>query len=444
MIYKDAESIIIGTLLSDDTVDYEQFLEEVKPEYFTLKKYSRIYDIVKDLYDRGVIISPEAIHLNLNNHYADYVDLVDVYDITLYKEAIRTLKKGYYQKKIREIVASEMEKLQDEELKTSDIVLAVNNIVQQLSDFELVEDNKTHKVGEMIMSYLEALDKTKEATTENGLMTGFPSIDDITCGIGGNMYVAIGAQSGIGKSSFALNIIRNLLHQGKGALLFSLEMSEKQILNRLIAMDTKIPLKKFKNKEPFSEEEYKKIGQAIQFYKDANLFINTDMTINTEEIISYTAQIKKKHDINAVFVDHIGLLGQNEKGDNMRLKLNYVSRNMKRVAKELDIPVFILTQVNRDSSDQYLQKRPSISRIKETKSIEEDADIVMMLHRITKLDNGNIAPIEEQKKVIVYFDKNRDGQLDEVKMLFDLESQEFIDYKTLMPGYEIIKDDLII
>ena len=188
----------------------------------------------------------------------------------------------------------------------------------------------------------------------------------------------------------------------------------------------------------------KKIGNAIQFYKDANFFVNTDMTINTEEIISYTAQIKKKNNISAVFIDHIGLLGQNEKGDDMRLRLNYVSRNIKRLTKELDIPIFVLTQVNRDSSDQYLQKRPSISRIKETKSIEEDADIVMMLHRITKLDNGDIAPLEEQKKVIIYFDKNRDGALDEIKMLFELENQKFIDFKNLMPNYEVIKNDLII
>ncbi|HOC96993.1 MAG TPA: DnaB-like helicase C-terminal domain-containing protein, partial [Candidatus Pacearchaeota archaeon] len=383
-----------------------------------------------------------AIHLNLNNHYADYVDLVDAYDITLYKEAIRTLKKGYYQKKIKEIVSQEMEKLQDEQLKTSDIILAVNNIIQQLSDVQLVEDNTTHNISDIAMPYLERLDALKESKEFIGIMTGFSSIDDITCGITGNQYIVIGANSSIGKSSFALNMIRNMLHAGKGVVLFSLEMNEQQILNRLIAIETQIPLIKFKNKEPFTEQEYKQIGEAAQWYKNTNLWINTDMAITTEEIISYSAQLRKKYNIDAIFIDHIGLLGQNEKGDDIRLKMNYVSRQIKRVTKELNIPIFVLTQVNRDSTDQYTQKRPSISRIKETKAIEEDADMVLMLHRLTKLDNGDIAPLEEQQKMIVYIDKNRDGALAEIKMLFDVDCQRIIDYKDLIPHYEILQNDI--
>jgi len=444
MIYRDAESIIIGRVLFDESTDYEGFLENIKPEYFTLRKYEKVYEVIKDLSDRNVKISPDSIKLNLSNFNQEYLDLADVYNLSLYGESIRVLKKGYVQKRIREVVAIEMDKLQDEDIKTSDMVLAINNIINQLSDFQLIEDDKTHKISDIVMPYLEQLEHLKESQELKGLLTGYPSIDDLTCGISGNMYITIGAQSGAGKSSFALNIIRNLLKQGKGALLFSLEMSEQQIMNRLISMETGIPLIKFKNKDRFSESEYKMIGAAINFYRNANLFINTDMTINTEEMISYTAQIKKKHGIDAVFIDHIGLLGKNEKGDDPRLQLNFVSRNAKRISKELDIPIFVVTQINRDASDQYLQKRPSISRIKETKAIEEDSDIVIMLHRLTKTDNGEIAPIEDQKKVMVYIDKNRDGALDEFKMLFDLDCQKFIDYKNIVPGYEIIKNDLIL
>lgn len=429
MIYRDAESIIIGTLLSNETTDYEEFLENIKPEYFTLKKYERIYDIIKDLHERDVKISPDSIKLNINGFYQEYVDLIDHYEISLYKEALRTLKKGYYQKKIREIVTSEMEKLKDDNLKTSDIVLAVNNIVQQLSDFELIEDNKTHKVSDIILPYMSQLESIKEKKELNGLLTGFKSIDDITCGIEGNRYVVIGARPGIGKSSFAMNIIRNLLLQKKGVLLFSLEMSEQQIMNRLVSIETGIPLIKFKNVEPFTENEYKIIGKALEFYKESNLFINPDMNITTDEIISYSAQIKKKYNIDAIFIDHIGLLGKNEKGDDPRLQLNFVSRNIKRLTKELDIPVFVLTQINRDNTDQYSLKRPSASRIKETQAIEEDADIVMMLHRYLKTEDGETAPLEEQKKMMIYFDKNRDGVLDEIKVLFELDCQRIIDLK---------------
>lgn len=444
MIYRDAESIIIGRVLFDDTTDYEGFLENIKLEYFTLRKYEKIYEVIKDLSERNVKISPETIKLNISNFYQDYVDLSDVYNMSLYSEAIRVLKKGYVQKKIKEVVSTEMDKLQDADIKTSDMVLAINNIINQLSDFQLIEDDKTHKISDIVIPYLEQLEHLKESQELRGLLVGYPSIDELTCGITGNMYITIGAQSGAGKSSFTLNIIRNLLKQGKGALLFSLEMSEQQIMNRLIAMETGIPLIKFKNKEQFNDNEYKMIGDAISFYKESKLFINTDMTINTEEMISYTAQIKKKYGIDAVFIDHIGLLGKNEKGDDPRLQLNFVSRNAKRISKELDIPIFVVTQINRDANDQYLQKRPSLSRIKETKSIEEDSDIVIMLHRLTKTDNGEIAPIEDQKKVMVYIDKNRDGALDEFKMIFDLDSQKFIDYKNIIPGYEVIKNDLII
>ncbi len=429
MIYKDAESIIIGNLLSDNTTDYVSFLEDIKPEYFTLKKYERIYDVINDLNDRGVKISPESIKLNINNFYQEYADLIDVYDFTLYKEAIRTLKKGYYQKKIREIVSLEMEKLKDDEIKTSDIVLAVNNIVQQLSDFQLVEDNKTHKASDIVIPYLENLEKIKENKEYEGILTGYDSIDDLTCGLRGNQYITIGANSGIGKSSFALNLARNMILAGKGVLIFSLEMSEQQIMNRLISIETNIPLKKFRNKEPLTEQEYKIIGSAIDVYKNANLFINTDMQITTEEIMSYSAQIKKKHNISAIFVDHIGLLGLNEKGEDIRIKLNNASRNLKRLTKELDVPIFVLTQIRKDGGDKYALERPSAGMIKETKSIEEDSDIIMMLHRFIKTETGEIASSADQKKMMVYFDKNRDGALDEIKMYFDTETQRIIDFK---------------
>ena len=103
MIYKDAEAIIIGRVLFDETTDYEEFLEYIKPEYFTLRKYEKVYNVIKDLFDRGVEISPRSISLNIENVMTEYGDLLDIYSITLYREAIRVLKKGYYQKKIEKL-----------------------------------------------------------------------------------------------------------------------------------------------------------------------------------------------------------------------------------------------------------------------------------------------------------------------------------------------------
>lgn len=218
-----------------------------------------------------------------------------------------------------------------------------------------------------------------------------------------------------------LNWIVNMMKQKKKVLLFSLEMSKRQLTDRLVSIISGVPLVRLKDRNKFTTDEASKIGNAVKFIQEADLFINTDFDITTDKMMAYAMKIKKSEGLDAVFIDHIHLLGDNEqKGKDLREKMGYISRNLKRLTKNADIPVIALAQLNRDSSDTHSRNMPSRKRLRESGNIEADADIVLIAHRLMTKANGEPEELNEQSRYILFFDKHRDGARAMIDLYLDL------------------------
>lgn len=444
MVYRESQDIIISTVLFDSGCDYEYFLENVQPHFFEVNKYTKVYEVVKDLTSRAISITPEILKINLGDGFhTDYLDLVSLQGemtSSLWKEAIRVLKIQYAKKSMISVMKEELAKIEGE-ASNVDLEAAVSLITQRLGEIEFSREIAMHKLSDNVEDYLEYISDLKDGLIEKGLMTGFPSLDEVTNGLTGNQLIVLGAYESVGKSSFALNIINNLLHQDKSCLMFSLEMNEKQLINRLVSMETKINMEKLKNDDKLTDGEFKMIGEAVTFIKEKNFYVNTDMDISVDKIMQYAIQIKRKHGLDFIVIDHLHLLGNNERGNGKdeREKINYISRSLKKLTKILNIPVLVLAQLNRDGTDPYCLKVPSRKRLRESGSIEADADIVMMLHRLLNKPDGTPSDRSVQEEAYVLFDKHRDGAKKMVKIRFDLATQRFIDLKKAVPTTDIAK-----
>lgn len=418
-----AEDNIISYLLSNEEINYSEIIDNLSEEYFTKEKYCKVYRVIKEMLNNGDAITQNTILLNLKA--SDYFDIMTL-NITFaeYNASVKKLKAEYLKRIVKEKLKI-TDELLDSDSSNNDIQACLSSLVNELNNIQLNEDKKQlENVKDVVEDYLIHLDELKSGKPL-GLKTGWKELDKYLYGnLDGNRVCVIGAMESIGKSAFALNLTLNLLRQEHKVLYVSLEMTENQIMPRLLSNSTKIPFSKFKNTDNLSEEEYYRIGKAAQEIGKSGLYINTDFNINSDGVLNYALKLKKTCGLDAVIIDHIQLLAENEKGNKDKEKIDRAIRRLKYLSKTLNIPVFILAQVNRspNGNDPFCMIPPNRKRLKESGNLEADADIVIILHRQLYDENGLlIAKLVDNLYVAV--DKNRDGQRGSFYMNFDLTTQ---------------------
>lgn len=440
MNISDSEDIIIGTITQGiEQSDLDYFLDTVKEDCFSTKQYRDFYKLVKDLRERDVPVTLDTLRLHLSETIHKFLLLSYANSSAEFKEAVNVLRVGSIEKQMRSIMNEETLKIKEAEILTeADIEFARNSTITRLSELQLTGTVKTTKLGDDIESYMEYLCDLKDGKIERGIMTGYNVIDEITNGFKSNQLIILGAYESIGKTMASLNFIVNMLRENKKVLLFSLEMSKQQLTDRLVSIISGVPLVKLKNQTPLLDDEFKKIGEALVFLQKSKLFINTDFDITTDKMMAYAMKIKKQEGLDIVFIDHIHLLGNNEsQGKDLREKMNYISRNLKRLTKNADIPVIALAQLNRDGSDPYGLDIPSRKRLRESGSIEADADIVMIAHRFLSKKDGTPEDLSTQARFMLMFDKHRDGERKLLELFLDFDTLKLYDMNSRFEKAEI-------
>jgi replicative DNA helicase len=245
---------------------------------------------------------------------------------------------------------------------------------------------------------------------DKGLMTGFRELDFITDGFCGGQLIVVAGRPSMGKSSMALDFLINLCREGKKVLLFSLEMSEIQIVDRLICSIGKIDSHRFKRYEFLSDEEKTKIhdGQT-EIYSKFKLWLD-ESTVLTPSALATTSRLMKiEHDIDIIIIDYLQLLYSGNKTESRQQEITKICAEVKNLAKSLNIPIVLLSQLNR-SCEMRTDKRPQLSDLRESGSIEQDADIVLLLHRPDYYVKRENVKAEDRGKTELIVAKNRQGQ----------------------------------
>nr|QWS78781.1 replicative DNA helicase [Mycoplasma anserisalpingitidis] len=309
----------------------------------------------------------------------------------------------------------------------------VSLIQKKMSDAsEKIKINEYKTIKDISDNYFNDL-MNKRMTKENnifGVPTGYDVLDKNTQGFKGGELIVIAARPAMGKTAFALNIATNAARNSKKVLFFSLEMSEFQLMSRIYSSITEIDASKLKRPQFISNEELRLIAAAKQNVIDKiSLFIDDSTSSKLEDIVFKARKVKKTTGLDLIIVDYLQLISDETKGQNRQNEVAKISRTLKQLARELDVPVIALSQLSR-SVESREDKRPLLSDLRESGAIEQDADMVVFLYRDDYYNKNKKNSSFEQDQSIgsiveVIIAKYRSGATDNKKLRFQMNISRF-------------------
>ncbi|HXP00978.1 MAG TPA: replicative DNA helicase [Luteibacter sp.] len=265
-------------------------------------------------------------------------------------------------------------------------------------------------VGEAFRMLTERYEKRGQLT---GLSTGFTDLDELTSGLQPSDLVIIAARPSMGKTAFALNLAEAAAMRGKKAVaVFSMEMSASQLAFRLISSLGRVHAQHLRNGD-LAEEDWPRVTSAITMLSDAKIFIDDTPAMSPVEMRSRARRLQREHGLGLIVIDYLQLMQVPGNSENRATEISEISRGLKALAKELNVPVIALSQLNR-SLEQRADKRPMMSDLRESGAIEQDADVIMFIYRDEYYNKES--PDKGLAEIII--GKQRNGPTDTVKLAF--------------------------
>lgn len=380
------QSVLGGMLLSKDAI--ADVVESLRASDFYKPAHETIYEAILSLYGHG---SP-ADAITVADELKKRGELTRVggasYIHTLIASVPTAANAQYYAEIVKEHAI--MRRLIEAGTKIAQLGYAneteVDTLVDQAqAEIYAVTDGNAK---EDYVSFSDALEETINEIDANsnrpdgvyGVPTDFIEFDELTGGLHGGQMIVIAARPGVGKSTLALDIARSAaIHHQMTTVFFSLEMSRTELAMRILSAEGKIPMSELK-KGDLGTEGWTNLANLQGRIDSAPLFIDDSPNMTLMEIRAKCRRLKQRNDLKLVVLDYLQLMSSGKKVESRQQEVSEFSRSLKLLAKELDIPVIALSQLNR-GSEQRTDKRPMVSDLRESGSIEQDADMVILLHR---------------------------------------------------------------
>ena len=273
------------------------------------------------------------------------------------------------------------------------------------------------------------LDEIESIGTRGGQMSGVPTgfidLDELTQGLHGGQMIVLAARPAIGKSTLGLDLARSAsIKHGLTSVIFSLEMSRNEITMRMLSAEARVPLHHMRA-GTMGEEEWGRLARRMGEISAAPLFIDDSPNMNMMEIRAKCRRLKQRNELRLVIIDYLQLMSSGKKVESRQQEVSEFSRQLKLLAKELDVPVVAISQLNR-GPEQRTDKKPMLSDLRESGSIEQDADMVILLHREDAYDRDH--PRQGEADLIVA--KHRNGPTKTVTVAFQGHYSRFVDMAT--------------
>ncbi len=425
----EAEQSVLGSIIIDPQ-SIMQIAGQIKPEYFYIPQHREIYKTLTSMFELSRTI--------------DFVTLLErLKDEGVYDEAGGKA----YISELAQMVPSAANVLTyaaivRERYYTRTLILAAQNIIKDASenvmDAGTLLDSAEQRIYEIrqgrdisglvhIKDVIEGetydrLTKITDPETKDdyiGIPTGIGELDKVITGLNKSDLIIVGARPGMGKTSFALNIARNVaLKSKKTVCFFSLEMTRDQLAQRLLSSEASVPSTKLRTGE-LSTEEWTRLGNAGAELSKTNIFLDETSGITVPEMKAKLKRMRKKPDL--VIIDYLGLMHSAKRTENRVQEVQEITGSLKIMAKELSIPVVVCAQLSRGTETKGKSHIPALSDLRESGSIEQDADIVLFLYRETYYDNekGEGAEQSDPNSAKCIVAKNRHGELTTVDLHWD-------------------------
>ena len=294
-----------------------------------------------------------------------------------------------------------------------------------------IRDQRTSKrlptMQDHVLQAIDSIEKLYESKGAiNGLKTGFADIDRMTDGLHGSEMIVVAARPSMGKTALAMNIAENVaVNEGKAVAVFSLEMSSAQLTQRLLGSMARVNLRNLRDGF-MNQRDFPALLDAGSKLSQAKLFIDDSSSLSITDLAAKSRRLKQKHDIELIVIDYLQLLRSTSSRakDNRQLEISEISNGLKGLAKELNVPIIVLAQLNRQSENRK-GNRPMLSDLRESGSIEQDADVVCLLMRSEYYAESDEDKKEKEGMAELIIAKQRNGPVGEVALTFLKEFTRF-------------------
>ena len=426
------QSVVGGMMLSKDAI--ADVVEVLRGHDFYRPAHELIYDCVLDLYGRGEPADAVTVAAELTKRGELGRIGGPAYLHTLISSVPTAANAGYYAKIVREravlrrLVSAGTKIVQlgyaADGGDVDDIVNAAQAEVYNVTEKRTSEDYVP--LGDVIEGTIDEIEaSTHRGGGMTGVPTGFADLDRLTNGLHPGQMIVIAARPAVGKSTVGLDIARSCsIHHKMASVIFSLEMSRTEITMRLLSAEAKIPLQNMR-KGMMREEDWTRLARTMGEVNEAPLFIDDSPNMSLMEIRAKCRRLKQRHNLKLVVIDYLQLMSSGKRVESRQQEVSEFSRALKLLAKEIEVPVIAISQLNR-GPEQRTDKKPQMSDLRESGSIEQDADVVMLLHREDMYERES--PRAGEADFIVA--KHRNGPTDTITVAFQGHYSRFVDMAT--------------
>ena len=433
----EVEELVLGALMLERNA-VNTAIEILKEEMFYKEAHSKIFAAIYRLFEDSEPIDIATVTNRLRQNGT--LEMVGgPYYITQLAAKVTSAANIEFHSRIiaqkfiqRELIGISSEIVKDAFEDTTDVFDLLNKAQNKI--FAITENYLHRSAGDMDKIVAQAINNIQEAANKDGDISGIPSgfirVDNLTAGWQPSDLIILAARPGMGKTAFALTVARNIaVEHNKAVAVFSLEMSATQLVTRLIAAEAEIDASKLK-KGTLNSEEWEKLISASGNLAKAPLFIDDTPALTIFELRAKCRRLKESKNIEMIVIDYLQLMSGSDGGNgNRQEEISTISRSLKALAKELNVPIMTLSQLNRLVESRGGNKKPQLADLRESGAIEQDADMVCFIYRPSYYGLENEYGSNDEKYSELIIAKHRNGALEDIPIGFVKNFAKFENYQ---------------
>lgn len=405
----EAEEVILSAIMYDKSY----YLDLLKDEDIHTDSYKRILGIMRRLQKKGKPIDMASIMMETPSELRPQLNPVTMRIADLYRQSykfdayLEMLKECTARREMRDLVFV----IQDELQKDQSVINAKANILERLADIQVGNQGKDSSIKQIMLDTIQEIEKQEKEKDKPSRYTGIADIDRATGGLHNGEVTVLAARPSVGKTALGIQIAMHIARKGGKIAVFSREMSRVQLGKRMVAHEGLVDGQRIRTGK-LKDGDWDKIIEASAEISRWNMWID-DKSATVAEIRATCRELKQKHGLDVIIIDYLQLLTPNNNSNNREREVAEMSRGIKVLALELDMPIILLSQLNRSVAN----KRPTLDTLRESGAIEQDADNVMFLHKPDFADTMEHdlelrKVIEQEGKVYmeIILEKQRNGR----------------------------------
>jgi replicative DNA helicase len=444
----ELEEAVLGAMMIDKK-GVDDVIDILQPDAFYKDAHKYIFEAIVQLFTETQPIDLLTVSSRLKKNGKLELSGGDFYLIQLTQKIAssahiefhsRIILQKYIQRSLIRISSEIIEESYDETTDVFDLLDKAESKLYEVTQGNIKRSSETAQ--SLVLQAKKRIEEIAGKEGLSGVATGFEKLDQVTSGWQPSDLIIIAARPGMGKTAFVLSMARNIaIDYGHPVAVFSLEMASVQLITRLISSETGLSSEKLRTGK-LEKHEWEQLSTKVKDLEKAPLFIDDSPSLSIFDLRAKCRRLASQHGIRLIIVDYLQLMtagGSGKGGGNREQEISTISRNLKALAKELNVPVIALSQLSRAVETRGSSKRPLLSDLRESGAIEQDADIVSFIYRpeyykIEEWDDDEQSPTAGQAEFIIA--KHRNGGLENIRLKFIGNLGKFDNLEDFTGGYD--------